>query len=155
MPCFFTLLCIACYWKMFQFLSDHGPDSRSGHTPSSTPDDANMDFRSGSAGPQYANPNLLPPEYYTPNSYANGEDHYDNRRPTPRRIPASISSSDNNSDTTYAESGDINNSLRARMHALDNRKYFFFNRFLLFSALTKKNWQFTGILVKKSHYTWY
>ena len=86
-----------------------------------TPDDAEQDYRSG-APPQYANPNLLPPEYYTPGNYPGG-DQYDSRRGQTRRVPASVSSSDNNSDTTYAESGDINNSLRARMQALDNRKF--------------------------------
>nr|XP_045625142.1 uncharacterized protein LOC123774678 [Procambarus clarkii] len=61
--------------------------------------------------------------------YANHLDEYDSpvlkggrKFPPGRRIPAggsSLSSSDNNSDTTYAES-DINSSLRAKMAALDN-----------------------------------
>ena len=82
----------------------------------------------------FTNPNLLPPDYYPPPSYSSssGGDIYETRRRGGgggsiqggggRRIPASVSSSDNNSDTTYAESGDINSSLRARMQALDNRK---------------------------------
>ncbi|XP_042205558.1 teneurin-3-like isoform X2 [Homarus americanus] len=61
--------------------------------------------------------------------YANHLDEYDSpvlkgsrKFPQGRRIQAggsSLSSSDNNSDTTYAES-DINSSLRAKMAALDN-----------------------------------
>ncbi|XP_069941027.1 teneurin-a isoform X3 [Cherax quadricarinatus] len=61
--------------------------------------------------------------------YANHLDEYDSpvlkggrKFPSGRRIQAggsSLSSSDNNSDTTYAES-DINSSLRAKMAALDN-----------------------------------
>ena len=104
--------------------SDHASSKRDPQGPTPiAPDDPDQDYRGG--GPQYANPNLIPPEYYTANNYVGvgNNDQYDNRRgPTNRRIPASISSSDNNSDTTYAESGDINNSLRARMQALDNRE---------------------------------
>ena len=74
--------------------------------------------------------NLLLRDYYPP-SYTSGGggeggELYDNRRgvtgppgPLRRNIPASVSSSDNNSDTTYAESGDINGCLRARMGTLD------------------------------------
>ncbi|KAF2364561.1 hypothetical protein FHG87_004686 [Trinorchestia longiramus] len=99
---------------------DHGSSMRGGLTPVTSPGDVDSEYnRCG--GPQYANPNLLPPEYYS-NSYANStSDQFDARRPNPRRIPTSVSSSDNNSDTTYAESGDINSSLRARMQALDNQ----------------------------------
>ncbi|MPC63001.1 hypothetical protein E2C01_057093 [Portunus trituberculatus] len=63
--------------------------------------------------------------------YANHLDEYDSpvmkggrKFPQGRRMQAggsSLSSSDNNSDTTYAES-DINSSLRAKMAALDNGK---------------------------------
>lgn len=65
----------------------------------------------------------------TGHHYANHLDEYDSpvvkgsrKYPQGRRMPgggSSLSSSDNNSDTTYAES-DINSSLRAKMAALDN-----------------------------------
>lgn len=78
----------------------------------------------GDGGPQFTNPSLLPPDYYPPAYSSSSGDHYDSRRgPGGRRLPASVSSSDNNSDTTYAESADINSSLRARMQALDSGEW--------------------------------
>ncbi|XP_047740311.1 uncharacterized protein LOC125179126 [Hyalella azteca] len=79
------------------------------------------DFTGGSDTSQFTNPSLLPPDYYPPAYSSSSGDHYEHRRAAgTRRVPPSVSSSDNNSDTTYAESADINSSLRARMHAIDN-----------------------------------
>ena len=70
---------------------------------------------------EYDNPMIK-----TPSSIkANGRGQHPRRLGSasgPHPQGSSLSSSDNNSDTTYAES-DINNSLRARMAAFDNGKY--------------------------------
>ena len=105
-------------------------------------------FRGGPPPPSYTSEtamNQLGAHYYQEvpqqiggqnQHYGNHLDEYDspilkgsrraNGGPGGRRIHpntgSSISSSDNNSDTTYAES-DINNSLRARMAALDSGEY--------------------------------
>ena len=114
-------------WKItFTHLSSSGDSSRGAGTPvSGGASDAGADLDFSVEGNPCNNPGLLPPDYYPPaysSSSGGGGDQYDSRRGPTRRVPPSVSSSDNNSDTTYAESGDINNSLRARMQALDNRE---------------------------------